>query len=133
MHYLFLLHRSEAAMAAPGTPEFAAGVAAFTAFHDELARRGIEWDGHPLQPTSTATSVRVRDERPLVTDGPFAETKEQLGGYYVIDLPDLDAAIEVASMIPWARTGTIEIRPVADLSRPEECVEGAADPAAQPA
>ncbi len=133
MNYLLLLHHSESAMSAPGSPEFLTGVATFDAFHDELARRGVEWAGHPLQPTSTATSVRVRDGRPLVTDGPFAETKEQLGGYYVIDLPDLDAAIEVASMIPWARTGTIEIRPVADLNRPEECVEGAADPAAQPA
>ena len=133
MHYLFLLHRDEAAMAAPGTPEFAAGVAAFAAFHDELARRGIEWAGHPLQPTSTATSVRVRDGRPLVTDGPFAETKEALGGYYLIDLPHLDAALEIAAMIPWARIGTIEVRPVADLARPEECVAGTPEGAPHPA
>ena len=111
MHYLFLLHRDEAAMAAPGTPEFAAGVAAFAAFHDELARRGIEWAGHPLQPTSTATSVRVRDGRPLVTDGPFAETKEALGGYYLIEAADLDEAIAVAKQVP-ARFGGVEVRPV---------------------
>ena len=69
----------------------------------------------PLQPTSTATSLRVRDGRRLVTDGPFAETREQLGGYYVIEARDLQEAMGIAERIPVARMGTIEIRPVLDI------------------
>jgi hypothetical protein len=69
----------------------------------------------PLHPVATATSIRVREGRTLVTDGPFAETHEQLGGYYLIDVPDLDAAMAVAARIPGARRGTVEIRPVIDL------------------
>jgi hypothetical protein len=69
----------------------------------------------PLHPTATATSIRVRDGKPLVTDGPFAETREQLGGYWLIDVPDLDAAIAVAARIPGARRGSVEIRPVVEL------------------
>ncbi len=70
----------------------------------------------PLHPTSTATSVRVRDSRRLVTDGPFAETREQLGGYYLIDAKDLDEAIGIAARVPVARRGTIESRPVIELA-----------------
>src|SRR5262245_9512316 len=70
----------------------------------------------PLQPTATATSVRVREGRALVTDGPFAETREQLGGYYLIDAKDLDEAIGIAAQVPMARRGTVEIRPLVELS-----------------
>jgi hypothetical protein len=70
----------------------------------------------PLHPTSTATSVRVRSGKRLVTDGPFAETREQLGGYYLIDANDLDEAIDIAERIPGARWGTIEIRPVMEIA-----------------
>ena len=69
----------------------------------------------PLHPTSTATSVRVREGRRLVTDGPFAETREQLGGYFLIDAKDLDEAIGIAERIPMARRGTVEVRPVIEL------------------
>jgi hypothetical protein len=69
----------------------------------------------PLQPVSTATSVRVRDGKRVVTDGPFAETREQLGGYFVIDAKDLDEAIGIAARIPGARVGTVEIRPVMEI------------------
>ena len=69
----------------------------------------------PLYPTSTATSVRVRDGKCVVTDGPFAETREQLGGYFLIDADDLDEAIAVAEKIPMARRGTVEVRPVIEL------------------
>ena len=69
----------------------------------------------PLHPVSTATSVRVRDGKRLVTDGPFAETREQLGGYYIIDARDLDEAMGIAERIPVARVGTIEIRPVLEI------------------
>jgi hypothetical protein len=69
----------------------------------------------PLQPVSTATSVRVRDGKRLVTDGPFAETREQLGGYFLVDAKDLDEAIEIAGRIPGARKGSVEIRPVLEI------------------
>jgi hypothetical protein len=70
----------------------------------------------PLHPTSTATSVRVREGKRLVTDGPFAETREQLGGYFLIEANDLDAAIAIAGRIPMARRGTVEIRPVVEVA-----------------
>jgi hypothetical protein len=70
----------------------------------------------PLQPTATATSVRVRDGKRVVTDGPFAETREQLGGYFMIDARNLDEAIDIAGRIPGARLGTVEIRPVIEIS-----------------
>ena len=69
----------------------------------------------PLHPTATATSVRVREGKRLVTDGPFAETREQLGGYFLIDANDLDAAIAIAAQIPMARRGTVEVRPVIEI------------------
>jgi hypothetical protein len=71
---------------------------------------------NPLHPVSTATSVRVRDGKPVVTDGPFAETREQLGGYFLIDAKDLDEAIGIAARIPGARKGTVEIRPVMEIT-----------------
>jgi hypothetical protein len=82
----------------------------------ELSESGQYLDAAPLHPTPTATSVRVRDGKRLVTDGPFAETREQLGGYYLIDAKDLDEAIGIAARIPGARRGTIEIRPVIRLA-----------------
>jgi hypothetical protein len=77
-----------------------------------LEKEGSFLAAAPLHPVATATSIRVREGRALITDGPFAETHEQLGGYYLIDVPDLDAAIAVASRIPGARRGSVEIRPV---------------------
>jgi hypothetical protein len=82
---------------------------------EDLKASGQYLAASPLQPTCTARSVRVRDGRRLVTDGPFAETREQLGGYYLIDAKDLDEAIAIAGRIPPARNGTIEIRPVVEL------------------
>src|SRR6266851_4605888 len=80
----------------------------------ELTSRGQYLSGFPLHPSSSATSVRVRDGKRLVTDGPFAETREQLGGYMLIDVKDLDEAIAIAARIPLARTSTVEVRPVRD-------------------
>jgi len=82
----------------------------------DLHVTGQYLDASPLHPIATATSVRVREGKRLVTDGPFAETREQLGGYYLIDANDLDEAISIAERIPPARFGTIEIRPVMDIS-----------------
>ena len=82
----------------------------------DLNSSGQYLDASPLHPVSTATSVRVRDGKRLVTDGPFAETREQLGGYYLIDARDLDDAIAIAERIPPARFGTVEIRPVMEIA-----------------
>jgi hypothetical protein len=82
----------------------------------ELNSSGQYVDASPLHPISTATSVRVRDGKRLVTDGPFAETREQLGGYYLIDARDLDEAIGIAERIPVASLGTVEIRPVLEIA-----------------
>jgi hypothetical protein len=82
----------------------------------DLAASGHYLAAAPLQPTTTATSVQVRDCKRLVTDGPFAETREQLGGYFLIEASDLDQAIAIAARIPIARRGTIEIRPVVELT-----------------
>jgi hypothetical protein len=82
----------------------------------QLHSNGQYVAANPLQPTSMATSVRVREGKRLVTDGPFAETHEQLGGYFLIDAKNLDEAIAVAAKIPMARKGTVEVRPVIELS-----------------
>ena len=82
----------------------------------ELSAQGKYLSAGPLHPVATATSVRVRDGKRLVTDGPFAETREQLGGYYLIDAQDLDEAMKIAERIPVAKHGTIEIRPVLEIS-----------------
>ena len=82
----------------------------------QLSAAGQYLAAAPLHPTSTATSVRVREGKRLVTDGPFAETREQLGGYFLVDARDLDEAIDIAGRIPGARLGTVEIRPVMEIS-----------------
>lgn len=81
----------------------------------ELAEAGQYQAAAPLQPTATATSVRVRDGKRLVTDGPFAETREQLGGYFLVDARNLDEALAIAERIPMARLGTVEVRPVVEI------------------
>ena len=87
-----------------------------TQFAHRLNSKGKYLAAAPLHPTSTATSVRVRGDKRLVTDGPFAETREQLGGYFLIDAKDLDEAIDIAAGIPAGRWGTVEVRPVVQVS-----------------
>jgi hypothetical protein len=89
----------------------------YMAFSDSIRKSGSYVAGEALQPTATATTVRVRDNKRLTTDGPFAETKEQLGGFYLVRAKNLDEAIAMASRIPAARTGCIEVRPVMDFSQ----------------
>src|SRR5258707_1384441 len=83
----------------------------------ELNDKGQYLSASPLHPVATATSVRVRDGKRVVTDGPFAETREQLGGYFLIDAGDLDQALDIAARIPGARIGSVEIRPVLEIDR----------------
>ena len=114
MRYLVLIYSEE--LASPPPPERLAEVgAAYGAFTTMLRDRGAFVDGDELQPTTTATTIQIRDGRTLITDGPFAETKEALGGYYLIEAADLDEAIELASACPGARWGSIEVRPVVDV------------------
>jgi len=87
---------------------------AYGAFGEAAKEAGVLLGGEGLQPTSTATTVRVRDGEALTTDGPFAETREQLGGYYLLDCKDLDDAISWAAKIPGAQNGSVEVRPVMD-------------------
>lgn len=87
-------------------------LAAYVAFQEEMTARGVPFTGVRLRPTPTATTVRVRDNRLVIADGPFAETKEQIAGLFVVDCEHLDEAIELASKVPSAQWGTIEVRPL---------------------
>lgn len=107
MKYLCLIYDQEKRFATGFDPM---ELAAYGAFGKEFEKQII--GGHALKPTSTATTVRVRDGKRLTTDGPFAETKEQLGGYYLVEAQDLDEAIHIASKIPGAAYGSIEVRPL---------------------
>ena len=120
MQYLLLIygdeHAQEEAMAHVPEADQAAEMKAWFDYTDWLVEKGWMQGGDALQPTATATSVRAPDGGDVVvTDGPFAETKEQLGGYYLLDVADLDEAIEAAGRCPGAKYGTIELRPVMEL------------------
>ena len=115
MRYVLMICDDEAALLARRPEENAEFLGEYGAFGEEMTARGVLRDGNRLRPTNDATTVRVRDGEVLTADGPFAETKEQIGGYYVVDCKDLDEAIEVASKIPSARIGTIEVRPIWEM------------------
>ena len=113
MKYLLLIYTGEHAMTDADRQH--CYVESTQLAHD-LKSKGQYLSANPLHPVSTATSVRVRNGKPLVTDGPFAETREQLGGYFLIEARNLDEAIGVAARIPAARVGTVEIRPVLEVA-----------------
>jgi hypothetical protein len=115
MRYLALIYSDEAARGEPSPEEIQKMMDAYNAFGKEAADRGVLLGGEALEATSTATTVRVRDGETLTTDGPFAETKEQLGGYYLLDCKDLDEAIEMAAKIPGAWYGSVEVRPIWEI------------------
>ena len=115
MRYLLLIAADESEMLGATPAQGEAMTAEYAEFGKAMAERGVLQGGERLRPTSDATTVRVRDGEVLTTDGPFAETKEQIGGFYVVDCKDLDEAIEVASKIPGARNGSIEVRPIWEL------------------
>jgi hypothetical protein len=112
MKYIALLYGEPDAGPAPGTPQFMQMLGEFQATTTAMAEAGILIDSSPLQPPQTATTVRIRDGETQLSDGPFAEIKEQLGGYYILDCEDLDTALRYAAMIPSAKYGSVEVRPV---------------------
>jgi hypothetical protein len=118
MRYLCLIYDAESTLAALSASEMDALMGEFFAFTDSIRKSGHYLGGEALQPVQTATSLRVRNGKVSTTDGPFAETKEQLGGYYLIEARDLNDAIQVASRIPSARLGTIEVRPIREFAQP---------------
>jgi len=111
MLYFLLIHDEENLMAQMSEQDMGQLMADYEAFGAEMEAAGVCKAGHRLQPVATATSVRVRNGEALHTDGPFAETKEQLGGFYAIEVDNLDQALVWAAKIPSAKIGTIEVRP----------------------
>jgi hypothetical protein len=118
MRYALLIYASEQDWATQSEEQAQAANQEYMAFTKDIIDRGLMKGGEALQGTATATTVRVRDGETLTTDGPFAETKEQLGGFYLVDCKDLDEAIEVAARIPDVRRGSIEVRPVMEIDMP---------------
>jgi hypothetical protein len=118
MRYLLLIYTAETTEAAP-EEVMAAQLAGYNAFTTEIRDRGLLEAGEALHPTAAATTVRVRDGQTITTDGPFAETKEALGGFYLVNARDLDEAIELAAKIPGAKHGSIEVRPIFDYGAGE--------------
>jgi hypothetical protein len=119
MKYLLMIYANEAAMQATPKEQIEQQMGAYTAYTDALVKAGVMVGGERLRPSQTATTVRARNGKTEVLDGPYADTKEQLGGYYMIDVPDMDAALSWAARCPGASTGTVEIRPVWPFENPQ--------------
>jgi len=115
MQYLLMIYRNEAELFKMDAAERQKMTADYGAFTQSIIQSGHFKAGDGLQPVSTATTVRVREGKTLTTDGPFAETREQLGGYFIVEAKNLDEAIGIAARIPGARVGTVEIRPVMEI------------------
>ena len=116
MQYMLLIYSDPAKTPPPGTPEFGQMMAAYNVANQKFIADKVMVSGDALQPHTTATTVRVKGGKTQTLDGPFAETKEMLGGYYILNCKDLDEAIRYAAMIP-AGDGAVEVRPVLDLSK----------------
>jgi hypothetical protein len=112
MNYLLLIYSDEAAMQSSNKADMEGMAAAYSAYTEALKKAGVLLGANRLRPTSAATTVRTTNGKSQVLDGPYAETKEQLGGYYMIDVPDLDAALSWAARCPAATHGVMEVRPV---------------------
>src|SRR5215831_13859007 len=112
MQYMFLIYQSEKAWQTMDPPQREQGMAAYAAYTESLRKAGVLKASDRLRPTTDSTTVRVTNGKSQVLDGPFADTKEQLGGYYLVDVPDLDAALSWAARCPGATNGAIEVRPI---------------------
>lgn len=119
MQYLALIYAEDGASPNPGDAEFEAYMQGYYTATKTYEDAGILRGGEALQDTSTATSIRIRDGKMETMDGPFAETKERLGGFYLLDCKNLDEAIKMAAMIPDAKYGTVELRPIMHIEMPE--------------
>lgn len=117
MKYLALIYSAQNTGPVPGSPEFGALMGDYQAAGEAYQKDGIMLAGEALEDTSTATSIRIRNGKTETMDGPFAETKEQLGGFYLFECANIDEAIKYAEMIPTAKYGTIEVRPIMDFSK----------------
>jgi hypothetical protein len=129
MRYLLLIYSNEGSMQAASPEDRERIIAGHRAVMEETGKRGIFRGAEPLEPTGTATTVRTDNGKPLITDGPFAETKEQLAGYYILDCRDLDEALEWAAKIPTAcagGTGCVEVRPIRAMPGSPKGPEGEA-------
>ena len=115
MKYILLVHHNEEVLGSLSKTDLQKMREESVRLANDINLSGQYLDAAPLQPVSTAVSLRVREGKRLVTDGPFAETREQLGGYFFIDAGDLDQALDIAARIPGARIGTVEIRPVMEI------------------
>src|SRR4051812_4052029 len=115
MRYALLICTEEKAMAEATPDEAAASTAEYMAWGERMGARGLLQGGERLRPTGDATTVRVRDGEVVASDGPFAETKEQIGGFYIVEARDLDEAIEIAAKIPAASNGSVEVRPIWEM------------------
>jgi hypothetical protein len=122
MQYLLLLHAEEAGFARMTPEQQQQGMAAYMAYSEALIKAGVFKGSNRLQPVATATTVRVVDGKTQVLDGPYADSKEQLGGYYLIEAPDLDAALSWAARCPGAGHGIIEVRPVWEMTQSAKAV-----------
>ena len=118
MRYLCLIYENEKAWQQMSEADMQKGMAEYNTFTESIKKNGNYVGGEALQPTKTAKSVRVRNGKISTTDGPYVETKEQLGGYYLIKAKDLNDAVQVASRIPGAKNGTIEVRPIMEFDQP---------------
>jgi hypothetical protein len=116
MQYILLIYENEAERTARNAEEGQRIFGEYMAFTAAIKQSGHMRAGEPLEPTSTATTVRVKAGKVVRTDGPFAETREQLGGFYIIEAKDLDEAVGIAARIPDAKTGAIEVRPILKIS-----------------
>ncbi len=116
MKYMLLIYNNPSEQPEYGTPEFDSMMADYFAANEQMKEAGVIREGEGLQGIETATSLRIKSDKVETMDGPFAETREHLGGYYVIDVPDLDTALKYAALIPSAKFGTIEVRPLMDYN-----------------
>ncbi|MCP4818408.1 MAG: YciI family protein [Shimia sp.] len=116
MKYMLLIYTDPSNDPTYGTPEFDEMMSGYFAANEQMKADGVLVDGEGLQGVETATSLRLTSGKVETMDGPFAETREHLGGYYVVDVPDLDAALKYAAIIPSAKYGTIEVRPLMDYN-----------------
>ena len=120
MRYVCLIYDDEKKLAGMSKQDADSFMGEYFQFTEDIKKSGRYVAGEALQPVNSATSLRIRSGKLSTTDGPFAETREQLGGFYLIDARDLNEAIQIASRIPSAKTGTIEVRPVVDFSKQQE-------------